>query len=228
MANANFLPTRDADLVTWSTNFSALIVATPTAFGLTAAQASTYRGLHNAFVAAYNLAMSAATRTPAVIVTKDAAKNALKANARQLAGIIQKCPTVTNTQRSQLGLTVKASPSPIPPPSDAPGLDIVSTTGNTVRLRLHDSTNSTRRGKPAGVTGAAVFSFVGAAAPTDQSGWTFQGNTSRTVTDVTFPGSTAPGAKVWFTAFWFNQKKQSGPACAPVGTNIPGGSAMAA
>ena len=25
-------------------------------------------------------------------------------------------------------------------------------------------------------------------------------------------------------AFWFNGRKQSGPACAPVSTNLPGGS----
>jgi hypothetical protein len=38
-----------------------------------------------------------------------------------------------------------------------------------------------------------------------------------------------PGAKVWFTAFWFNGRKQSGLACAPVGTNIQfGGLSQAA
>jgi hypothetical protein len=97
-----------------------------------------------------------------------------------------------------------------------------------VRIRLHDSTSSTRRGKPPGVSGASVFSFVGAVAPTDETGWTFEGNTSKTVVDVAFPSATAPGAKVWFTAYWFNARKQSGPPATAVGTNIPGGAAMAA
>ena len=48
-----------------------------------------------------------------------------------------------------------------PPPSDAPRLEIVSKTGNSVRLWLDDSPNSTRSGKPAGVTGAAVQDQLG-------------------------------------------------------------------
>ena len=79
-----------------------------------------------------------------------------------------------------------------------------------------------------GVDGASVFSFVGAAAPTDESAWKFEGNTTRTVVNVLFPNTVAAGAKVWFTAFWFNPRAQRGPASAPVGTNIPGGGAMAA
>jgi hypothetical protein len=45
--------------------------------------------------------------------------------------------------------------------------------------------------------------------------------------DVVFP-SADPGAKVWFTAYWFNERKQRGPAATPAGINIPGGGAMAA
>ena len=48
------------------------------------------------------------------------------------------------------------------------------------------------------------------------------------IVDVTFPGTTPAGSKVWFTAFWFNNRKQDGPAATPIGINIPGGSAMAA
>src|SRR5205814_1634324 len=38
----DFLPGREADLVTWSANFAAKTTATPTAYGLTTTQASTY------------------------------------------------------------------------------------------------------------------------------------------------------------------------------------------
>ena len=55
-----------------------------------------------------------------------------------------------------------------------------------------------------------------------------EGNSGRTRIDITFPSGITPGSKVWFTAFWFNEKKQAGPTTTPVGTNIPGGAAMAA
>jgi hypothetical protein len=34
------------------------------------------------------------------------------------------------------------------------------------------------------------------------------------------------GAAVWFVAFFFNNRKQSGPACMPVGATLGSGSVM--
>ena len=102
-----------------------------------------------------------------------------------------------------------------------------SVRGRTASLRLHDAAQPTRRGKPLGVSGAAVFSYVGAAAPADLAAWTFEGNTSRTRVDVLFPTSVPAGATVWFTAYWFNERKQAGPACDAVSANLPGGSVSA-
>jgi hypothetical protein len=42
--------------------------------------------------------------------------------------------------------------------------------------------------------------------------------------ELAFLSGNPPGTRVWLTAFWFNGRKQSGPMCAPVGTNLPGGS----
>lgn len=222
---SSFLPGREASLITWSNNFSTLISATPTAFGLTAAQATAFATVNTAWVTAYNTAKNSLTRSPANIITKNQAKKTMIAEARQLAGVIQKFPTITNTQRSELGLTVPSTPSPIPVPSSAPAVEINSVSGWTVNVRLHDSTSGSKRGKPAGVSGASLFSFVGATAPADIASWKFEGNTGRTAKlQVTFDSSNAPGAKVWLTAFWFNNRKQSGPACDPISTNLQGGS----
>ena len=48
-----------------------------------------------------------------------------------------------------------------------------------MRLRLIDPANPTRRGTPAGVRGAAVFSYIGATPPTSLSDWKFEGNVTR-------------------------------------------------
>ena len=70
-----------------------------------------------------------------------------------------------------------------------------------------------------------MFSYVGPVAPTDVNGWKYEGSTGRvTKIDVSFDSSLPAGTKVWICAFWFNGRKQSGPVCAPVSTNLPGGS----
>jgi hypothetical protein len=137
---------------------------------------------------------------------------------------IQASPAVTDAQKVQLGITVrKTTPSPVPPPSTAPTLTVAAVAGRTASVRLGDAQNPHRRGKPAGVAGASVFSFVGAVAPADLNAWKFEGNVGRPEIDITFPSTLAAGTTVWLTAFWFNNRKQSGPACDPVSANLPGG-----
>lgn len=225
----DFLPSRESELVTWSTNFDTLITANPVIYGLDIAQAAAYAALHTAFVGAYQKANDPSRRTPSSIVSKNDAKDVLIASARDLAGIVQNFPGITDVLRSDLGITVPdTEPTPIPRPSDPPEIDIVSAIARTVRLRLHDFNSPTTRGKPHGVAGAAVFSFVGATAPVELEDWQFEGNTTRTIVDVDFAPEVANGATVWLTAFWFNPRAQSGPAAQPVSTNIPGGLALAA
>ena len=221
---SSFIPAREASLVTWANNFGSMISSTPTAFGLTSAQATNFATFNTAWVSSYNTAMAPLTRSPANIIAKNQAKHNMIVTARMLAGIIQKYPAITNTQRSELGLTVPVNPSPIPAPGTAPVLEVGSVIGWTVRVKLHDSASGSKRARPAGVSGASVFSFVGAIAPPDMTLWQFQGNVSRTTLDVVFANSIAAGAKVWLSAYWFNTRKASGPACAPVPTNLQGGS----
>jgi hypothetical protein len=227
--STDFLPSRESDLVTWSTNFSTLITANPVIYGLDLGQAAAYAALHAAFIAAYQTANDPSTRTPSAIVSKNDAKDALIASARDLAGIAQNFPGITDVLRSDLGITVPdTEPTPILPPSDPPGMDIISAVGRTVRLRLHDFNSPASRGKPDGVAGAAVFSFVGDTAPVELDDWQFEGNTTRTSVDVEFAPEVPNGSTVWLTAFWFNPRAQSGPAAQPLSTNIPGGLAQAA
>ena len=226
------IPTKDVLLVDWSSNTNSRLTSAPATYGTTAAIATQYDTLHDAFILAYNnmvAARASGTRSQSLTNLKNEAKRDLLNFARPLYKTIQANTAVAASAKIELGIVVPdVEPTPLPPPADAPGIDIVSAIGNTVRLRLHDAANPTRKGKPLGVDGASVFSFVGAAAPSDPAAWKFEGNTTLTKFTVTFPGSVPPGSKVWFTAFWFNPRAQSGPAATPVGTNIPGGGAMAA
>ena len=223
MAKLTFFPSTDSALLAWSLNFSTLISATPTAYGLTAAQATAYATLHTAYGTAL-AACDPSTRTKAAVSNKNVARTNLKNSARLLANLINGTASVTNAQKITLGLNVRATPSPIPQPSTAPGLSVRSVSGWTVKIKLSDTGSSAKRGKPPGVSAGSVFSYVGATAPSDISSWKFEGNTGKTLVDVAFASTLAPGTQVWLTAYWFNGRKQSGPATSPVSTNLQGGS----
>jgi hypothetical protein len=220
-----FPPDREADLISSASNFDAKITASATTYGLTSAQATAFHTTLQNFITARGVAQDPLTRSPANIVAKNSAKVLLVSSYRQLAGIVQRFPGTTNFMRADLGLPLRnGEPTPIPPPSAAPLIEVKSVSGRTAKIRLIDTFNPTRRGKPAGVSGAAVFSFVGASAPAELADWKFEGNTGRTTFNVLFPASVVAGATVWITAFWFNPRKQAGPVADAQSANLPGGS----
>lgn len=225
----DFIPATDGGLLAFAANLSALIAADPAAYGLSVPIAALLATKQSAYAAALRAATDPATRGGATVFAKDAARADLVAYCRLLNRAIQGNLTVTGAQRHALGLTVRdASPSPIPPPADAPWISIDSTRCNTVTLRLLDPARPTRRAKPKGVDGIALFSHVGPTPPPDEAHWRFEGNATRTAVDIVLPAGTPPGARVWFTAYYFNHRKQRGPAAPAAGTHVAGGAVMAA
>jgi len=219
MSNS-YLPTREAELVTWAGNFASLTTAAPTDYGLTIEQAADYAAAQTAFTNAYDVANHPSTRTPMAIEEKDDLKAALIAITRDLVRVCQAWPEMTNAKRVALGITVRdPEPTPVPIPEQSPQLDIAAVNGRRISLRLRDSQTGERK-KPEGVNGAAVLSYVGETIPANIRDWSFEGNTTRTDVDVVFDETVPMGAKVWLTAYWFNRRAESGPACSPVSTHV--------
>ena len=231
-ATTDYLPTREADLVTWANNWQLKISAAPTDYGLTALQATAFTTLHGVWNSSYATANDPGTRSPANIAAKNTAKEAMvdgPGGIRALAKLVQAHPGITAQQLTELGLTVRdAKPTPVPPPTVAPEIDFLPTGTRTIRIRLHNE-STLSAAKPEGVRGASVFYHVGATPPAQLKDWTFCANITRTTLDVDLPAEVASGSMVWFTAFWRNPKDQSGPATTPVSTMVQfGGLSQAA
>src|SRR4051812_34928506 len=77
MARSFYLGT-DAELYTGSESFSTKITATPTAYGLVAAQATAYAAKNTAYAAAYVEAVDPETRTKGKVEAKNEAKRQLR------------------------------------------------------------------------------------------------------------------------------------------------------
>ena len=226
------IPTKDSDLVAWTTNFNQKITDAPADFALTAADATAYDALSEAFVAAYNTLVASRESgvfSKALTTQKEQTKQSLLQTAREFYAFIQDSSSVTAANKELAGVKVKdAERSPNPAPAFAPGMGIVSVTGRTVRIKLHDTQVLSRRALPDGVIGATIVSYVGNDTPTAASTWKYVGLTGQLSVDVSFPPTVADGAKVWIAASWFNYRKENGPSCTPVATHLQGGAQAAA
>lgn len=211
------MPTTDAGLLAWSTNFRTRISADPAVYGLTAEAASAYEATQAAYAAAYQLAVDPGTRTRPSIAAKDAAKAAVRLASRQLGRIVEGTASVTDAQKLALGLNVRRPPSPRPAPSTAPVLEVLTVIGRTVRLRLHGDEPG-RRGKPKDVANAMVFTWIGETPSSDRNDWRFEFATNKLLVDIEFADETPAGTRVWITAHWNNAKSEPGPMSQPIGT----------
>ncbi len=106
----------DAQLYSSSRSFSEKISADPGAYGLNPEQSAAYAIVDADYRAAYVAAITPETRTKGKVATKNDARAALMAMAASLAKLIDGTPTVTDSQKIDLGLNVRSAPTPTPPP----------------------------------------------------------------------------------------------------------------
>lgn len=216
MPASDFIPTGDIALRNWSLNFSTLITATPTAYGLVAGDATAYAALHSTYSTALTAATDPITRTPVTVAAKDAARAALVSKARELAAKIQATPTVTPAQKTSLGITPRdTGRTPIPVPSTRPVVTIVSTAGGAFVLRVIDETVVVGRKRPYGYRGAILGFSTGTTAPTSMADCTLLGVATR-VPQTFNLSAVAAGTRVWLLGQWFNTRGELGPLSAAV------------
>ena len=163
----DFFPRPESRILSWSANFKNHILAAPGDYGLTAQQAADYAAVQETFAAAYQTAVNPSTNSASAVLAKNIARQALEALTRSLARIVRADPLVTAEMRFDLGLSLPPAGggSPIVPPDAPPVLRVIGSMGRDVVVRLWDRNFPTRRGKPAGVSGAAPFAVVGEAPP---------------------------------------------------------------
>jgi len=212
-------PAADQALLVFTQNLSTLITATPTAFGLVAGDATALSALLSDYTARLATATTPATRNKIAVAAKDTSKLALVAKLRSLIKIIGAYPPLTPAQRASLGLNPKdTTPTPVPPPATHPML-AVDPDGEA---RIVDETMPDHRRKPAGVTGAIVYTKIGPATDEppvnpDDAKFAVIATKNRFAIPIP-PGSN--GKTLWVLAQWFNQRGELGPVSAVASTTI--------
>jgi hypothetical protein len=219
VARTSYFPSTDEGLLSWALNFSSLISATPTSYGLVAGDATAFAVLKTAFANAM-AANEPGVRNKMTVSAKNVARDVVKNAARFLVARIQGTPTVSDAQKYELRITVRSEPTPMPAPALAPVATVKGVADRSVRMTLRDAANLTHRRKPVGVTGASVFWCAGAEPSPAGDGWTFGGVTTETTFDLVLNGAPSEAATVWICAMWVGTRGELGPACAPVRVDL--------
>ncbi len=227
MANQSYLPRTDQDLLDFANNMNVKLSVDPTVYGVTVVQLDAFNTLVTTFASAMATLQDPLTQsTPYVVAKKDARELLINDTngIRKLVDIIQAYPGTTNQMRSELEITIRDTKNtPVPPPSTKPVLTLKGVDDNTVYFYMRDFADPDRRGKPVGVAGANIMTYVGDEPPNDFSEWTFQRMVTLTTDSVTFASTVAPLSKVWIAAAWVNSKGQTGPFSTARWTNLGGG-----
>lgn len=212
--STDFLPRRDGDLSLFTANFNTKITAAPTTYGLTSGQATAYATVNTAWQAALITATTPATRTKVTVAAKDVAKADVEVLTRQYALIVQGYPPITPSLLETLGLTVrKTTRSPVPAPTTAPIIGILSAMGQQLTLSVNDTLTPNSRKLPTGVIAAEVYFSFGTTPPTNLNSTVYQGQYSK------YPGRFAvDGSHVGQTCYiltrWRNRIGDVGPLSA--------------
>jgi hypothetical protein len=127
--------------------------------------------------------------------------------------------TLTDQQRYDLSITIRANPTRIARPDSTPELMVLSMNARRLKL-LAQRIDTLGLGKPKGVAGVSVFYFIGERPAADAAQWTLLTNSSRARIDVLLPATVTPGTTVWLAARYFNPRSQAGPSSNPISVTV--------
>jgi hypothetical protein len=217
----DYIPRREAELVTFAGTLLRTLEPDPSAFGLDAGVLATYRERFERFVEAYGRASNPETRVKSNITRKDECKRDLIATLRQAIDIMQAWPGMSDVKRDELGIPVRGERRRrVSAPTDRP-LVFVSASGRTVDIAIGKTGT---RSKPADVVGAILFVHYGDAPPTGDEAWRFLQLTRRTRLTTRLEG-VRDACTAWVTAAWFNGRMELGPRADPTPINLAKASA---
>lgn len=214
----DYLPVREAELVTWTGEFLTELQAKPAGYyGVAADRISEYATTRTNFVNAYNVANNPATRVKSAITAKNDKKATLLRSTRSVVDVIQAFPQTTNAMRDDLGIAQRGKkPTPSPIPTQA-FVKVEKIDGRDVTVNIQQ--NSSTKGKPRGAIGANIMVAYSEQPPVATTEWTFAQTTGKTKTTITLD-AVSDACTVWISAFWFNGRKATGPASTPVSVNL--------
>ena len=209
---APYIPTKQSIFDTWFLNFSSLITASPSTYGLVAGDATVIAALYTSWHAAYVLTTSSSTKTAAAVSAKNVAYASAITQVRAYAQQIANNAGVTNNAKIAVGVNPKTStPTPITAPTSNPVLTFQSGSVGQVTIRYRDSAGApSGKGKPYGVIQLVLAGMISATPVTNPALLTQVGVLTKSPSIVSTAGYPS-GGQFYLAGYWSTLKGLRSP-----------------
>ncbi|MDR1645482.1 MAG: hypothetical protein LBS05_06650 [Tannerellaceae bacterium] len=204
----DYIPNKDRDLLSWTSNFFTKVEAGAQTWGIPAAEIT---ALSSAFSKFANFLSEAEgpERTPVVIEKKNMARDTLVGLIREMVRAHLNGANITNDVRLLLGLHLHDTErTPVPVPTDFPDMDIRPYATRRLDIHFHDKEG--KKAKPYGVNGAVIIYAVLDEPTTNYDLLGRSALATRTPHSIEFPLDER-GRTVYIAICWQNEKGQRGP-----------------
>lgn len=197
-ATPPYLPPRDADFDAWLDNFSDLITAAPTTYGLVSGDAVIIAAQNTAWHAAYVLAINPSTRTPVTVAAKDVARVNATVIVRPYAQRIAVNPAVDNSDKVAVGVNPRGTvPTPIPAPTTWPALVWLGASPGLVQIAYKDSALGATKKKPFGAIGMELWVGYGTTSPPPLVDTVFAGIVTKSPLGINTTGNAGKAMSIY-------------------------------
>ena len=219
---ADFIPAKDADFDSFTTNLKTFVNTHLADFGLVAGDVVALNAAQAGWDTAYPLVAPAVSAASAATQLKVTAHDTLDLAVRALVKLIQAKSNVSDASKQAIGITVSDGiKTAVPVPNTAPVGRIEQFNRLKHTIHFADAATPTSKAKPAGVRGCQVWLKIGTAPPASASELHFLATDTRSPYVAQFDAADA-GKTAYYWLRWENTKGEAGPWSAAVSATITG------
>jgi hypothetical protein len=216
------IPRSDTDFTTFANTFVNYVAAHAVALGVAPATATALTDNLLLWTDSFAAHQTAQTNALAARATKDTSRATLEGLIRPTAQVIQTNPAVSDEQRVSAGLPIRdATRTRVAVPTSRPvgQVDTSQRLQHSISWRDESAPNS--KAKPAGVRGAEIWLYVGAAPPSDPALAHFVALDTASPYVLEHDAADA-GKLAHYLLRWVNTRSEPGPWSETVSATITG------
>ncbi len=219
---SDFIPDPDPEFNSFMAAKVPYIVTNAAALGVAAPQASALNSLHSLWNTNYPAHNTAQAAAAAATASKDSSRDSLELGYREIVGIIQAHPGVTDAQRQLAGVPVHdVIRTPTPAIATRPLFMVDTSQRLRHTIKWADEATPTSRARPAAALGLELYRKIGGPAPVSTEGCEALGLITNSPNVEDYDAAQA-NQTVFYLGRWVNKRSKRGPLSVVVSATVPG------